>query len=122
MITGVHYRFLVAYSGESNHPQNKIIAAAIDYSAEDWTLSLLPGDETSVQTFPLFTTVSFINKDEQATKEYFPPPPPVLFKVPYDVFYPFVNAAPPSLTRSSSHMLICSIFVIGLASSLLLIS
>lgn len=51
-------------------------------------------DNETTQSFQLSTTVSYIFQDENELKGYEPPPPPVLFKMPYDVFYPFlVNAA-----------------------------
>jgi hypothetical protein len=62
-----------------------------------------PGDNTTTQSFQLSVVVSYIFSNEEKLKGYEPPPPPSLFKVPYDVFYPFVvNSAPPSATRFSS--------------------
>lgn len=52
-------------------------------------------DATSKQNFPLSLTVSFVFQDEDDVRDYVVPAPPVLFKVPYDVFYPFINSAPP---------------------------
>lgn len=46
---------------------------------------------STIQYFPLSTTVSFITNLQQASVDYSPPPPPVMFKVPYDVFYPFLT-------------------------------
>lgn len=54
-----------------------------------------PNDLTSKQTFPLGITVSFVFQDEEDMRDYIVPAPPVLFKVPYDVFYPFLSSAPP---------------------------
>ena len=52
------------------------------------------GDAVSTQAFPLRIAVSFVFRDEAASRDYIVPAPPVLFKVPYDVFYPFLNSAP----------------------------
>jgi hypothetical protein len=46
-------------------------------------------EATSKQAFVFATTVSFIDVEAQALSEYTPPNPPVIFSVPYDVFYPF---------------------------------
>jgi hypothetical protein len=45
-------------------------------------------------------TVSFVFQNEENTRDYIVPAPPVLFKVPYDVFYPFLNSAPPRYAQS----------------------
>jgi len=53
------------------------------------------GDETSRQSISLRVTVSFIFKSATKLQGYVAPPPPVLFKIPYDAFYPFQsNLAP----------------------------
>jgi hypothetical protein len=108
MITSINYRFLVAYTGEHSNPQNKIVAAAMEYTTTNLAMNSLPSDLVSTEVFPLTITVSFIFKERQDTVEYFPPPPPVLFQVPYDVFYPFINDAP----ENYSKMLIINSFVI----------
>lgn len=47
-------------------------------------------DNQSTQSYQLTATVSFVFQDENDLKGYEPPAPPVLFKMPYDVFYPFL--------------------------------
>ena len=96
MISSMNIRFLVAYTAEATNPQNKIIAAAIEYGTSDWTLGISPYDDVSRQTFPLAVSVSFVFEQQQQQQEYYPPPPPVLFTVPYDVFYPFISGSPPT--------------------------
>jgi hypothetical protein len=147
MPTGLAYKFLVATVGEKSFPQNKIISAQVEVIYSNLVFRCaahlacvspfalfrldanhcpppamshrLPiGDTTSTQSFPLSVTVSFINSNEEQITGYAPPAPPVLFKVPYDVFFPFYmsNAASPSTSASSSLGLIAP-----LACSLLLI-
>lgn len=94
MISSLNFKFLVAYTAEVSSPQNKIIAAAIEYGTSDWTMNISPYDESSKQAFPLTVSVSFIFEQQQQQKQYYPPPPPVLFTVPYDVFYPFISGSP----------------------------
>ena len=63
--------------------------------------SVPDSDTTSMQSFPLTITVSFVFPNKQALTGYAPPAPPVLFKVPYDVFYPFfMSPAAPSAAMS----------------------
>ena len=50
------------------------------------------GDEASTQAFALSVTVTFVFRTENILQGYEPPAPPVLFQVPYDVFYPFLSA------------------------------
>lgn len=45
-------------------------------------------------------TVSFVFQEEENMRDYVVPAPPVLFKVPYDVFYPFLSSAPPRYALS----------------------
>jgi hypothetical protein len=88
-VTGVNYKFYVVQTGEKANPQSKIVAAVIDYSTQDIIIRTSSKDESSVQGIPLSVTVTFINSNEQTANGYNPPPPPVLFTVPYDIFYPF---------------------------------
>jgi len=91
-ITGIEYKFLVTQTGEKTHPQNKIIAAYAAFTSTDLTWTSGQLDSYSIKNFPLSVSVSFINKDDVALKGYNPPAPPVLFKVPYDIFYPFYES------------------------------
>lgn len=59
--------------------------------------SVPAGDSSSTQTFALTSTVTYVFDAANKYKRYEPPAPPVLFKVPYDVFYPVLpaqNSAP----------------------------
>lgn len=58
------------------------------------------GDDSSTQTFALTSTVTFVFEQENLYRRYEPPAPPVLFKVPYDVFYPVLKPATNSAPRS----------------------
>lgn len=64
--------------------------------------SLPPNNRNGTQTFQLSVVTSYVPLQEQELDEYIPPSPPALFKLPYDVFYPFTtatsNAAPSSLS------------------------
>jgi hypothetical protein len=93
MFTGLNYKFLVSKSGERINPQNKIVAAIAEVTTGDLLIRVPYGDVTTTQSFPLTVTVSFIETNSQQLKGYFPPAPPVLFQVPYDVFYPFFQSS-----------------------------
>ena len=68
-------------------------------------------DTTKTMPLPLTVTASFVNVDYQTLEGYAPPAPPVLFKVPYDVFYPFYMS-PASARASISPAAIFSSFVV----------
>lgn len=63
--------------------------------------SVPANDAVTKQTFPMTITVSFVFRDEEESRDYVVPAPPVLFKVPYDVFYPFLNSAPAGYSRGA---------------------
>ena len=56
----------------------------------------------TVQSFPLSIAVSFIQINTQALQGYSPPAPPVLFRVPFDVFYPFYQSSAASQSSDFS--------------------
>lgn len=103
-ITGIEYKFLVTQTGEKTHPQNKIIAAYAAFTSTDLTWTNGQTDTSSKKNFPLTVSVSFINKDDVSLKGYNPPAPPVLFKVPYDVFYPFYESSSASTSSKISYI------------------
>jgi hypothetical protein len=100
-ITGIEYKFLITQTGEKNHPQNKIISAYATFTSSDLVWTGAQGDLTSIKNFPLTVSVSFINKNDVSLQGYNPPAPPVLFKVPYDVFYPFYESNSASIASVS---------------------
>lgn len=119
MLSGLKYKFLYSAQGELKYPQNKILAAEVEYITSDW-YSIVPHNDTlTKQAFPLTVTVEFVSVDEQAIEGYAPPRPPVLFKVPYDVFYPFfASPAAPSARASVLSWLaplVCAVLVMPLA-------
>ena len=69
-------------------------------------------DAVSTQTFPLAITVSFVFQDESDLRDYIVPAPPVLFKVPFDVFYPFLSSASPRYA-SSVNVVVLVVAVMG---------
>ena len=101
MLTGLHYKFLVASTGEKSYPQSKIVAAEVEQLVSDLRSNIPYRDTKSTQSFPLEIIVSFIHKDASAITGYTPAAPPVLFKVPRDVFYPFFMS-PASQKASTS--------------------
>ena len=120
MFTSMEIKFLVAKVGEKNNPQNKIVSASIFYTNSDWTINTPVANTVTPQTFSLSLTVSYIYAKQSDLVGYVPPPPPVLFKVPYDVFYPFVlsSSASPSIHKNSFFLIIPVLFsCILLASS-----
>ena len=106
MYSQMNIEFLVAKTGEKLVPQNKIVAASIKYATSDWKTSAVVGDSVTTQNFNLGVTVSFVFTAHNEIIGYVPPPPPVLFKVPYDVFYPFVLSSPAPKTASISMMVL----------------
>lgn len=119
MVSGVAYKFLTSAQGELLYPQNKILAAEVEYVTSDWHSVVPHNDSLTTQTFPLTVTVEFVSVDEQSIEGYAPPAPPVLFKVPYDVFYPFF-ASPAAPQASASVLawlapLVCALLVMPLA-------
>jgi len=85
LTTSLHFQFLVGHVGDVGNPQAKVIGARAYYGSEEVVFS----SESGVQGIALTTTVSFVTIEEKEYAPYAPPPPPVLWSVPYDVFYPF---------------------------------
>uniref|UniRef100_A0A7S1TPI6 Tectonic domain-containing protein n=1 Tax=Phaeomonas parva TaxID=124430 RepID=A0A7S1TPI6_9STRA len=99
LVTGVHYRILWAYTGTTENRQPKIITVEKVYSTETVQWLRPPGAPSDVEQ-PLFltSTATFVEY-VTSSAEYTPPAPPIIFSVPYDVFYPFEigsEEAPPS--------------------------
>ncbi|GMH62948.1 hypothetical protein TL16_g03591 [Triparma laevis f. inornata] len=85
--TATHYKFMWTYVGSTTNPQAKIMAARVEHS----TSPMVFNDNRvagSSQKFPFEVTVDWEYKELNVDK-YSPPPPPIIFSVPYDVFYPF---------------------------------
>jgi hypothetical protein len=118
-ILGLNIQFLVSYSGERSNPQNKIVSALAEIVTSDWTFRIPTNDNTSTQSFQLSAVTSYIFTNEDNLKSYEPPAPPALFKVPYDVFYPFVvNSASSKMSfpaSSSLSMLLSCVSFIALS-------
>lgn len=118
MYSGLSYEFLIAKTGERAFPQNKVIAGRVQYIESDWVWRQAIDDSEETQSFPLSSIVTFVYKDDEKFNGYTPPPPPIIFNVPYDVFYPFEieNAAPsttyPSLSLSISLSISISIALV----------
>lgn len=90
LVTGVHWRFLWANTGTAANPQPKIVAAERYYSAEDVAWVRAPGaPSTATQPIFLSSTATFIQYDVEEAA-YAPPPPPAIFSIPWDSFYPFL--------------------------------
>lgn len=91
MPTGLKYEFLYTWSGEKANPQNKIVATASTVVVSDvvWRSTYENNSTVAVQSIPFQVTATFVNKANAALIGYTPPAPPVLFSVPYDIFYPF---------------------------------
>ncbi len=113
MPTSLHYEFLYAYVGSTQSPQAKIVGARAYYGYEDIVFS----SELGTQHIMITTTVSFTLLGQNGYEKYTPGVPPVLWTVPYDVFYPFDVSAAPSNAPVTS--LPTSAFVSLLLSGLL---
>ena len=117
MRSGLHYKFLVASSGEKNFPQSKIVGVEVEQIVSDWVSDIPHGDVYRKQTFSLEVISSFIYKESIEFAGYVPPAPPVLFKVPHDVFYPFFMspAAPKASVSALSFLapIACTVLLVG---------
>eukprot|EP01035_Chromulina_nebulosa_P017563 gene17563-23129_t len=118
MYSGIDYKFLIAKSSDKTNPQNKIVSATAAVTTTDWVLRVPYNNQHKTQNFQLTITVSFVYVDSQELKGYVPPAPPTLFKVPYDVFYPFQTGASNSFKEFNN--LIGLISVVSLISVFLL--
>ncbi|CAN0403321.1 unnamed protein product [Pylaiella littoralis] len=85
VVSTLEYRVLYAVVGSAANPQSKIVSAAARYGKSDW---IWREEASSEQNFLVCNSVSF-KMHEQETRRYTPPSPPVVFTVPWDVFYPF---------------------------------
>lgn len=110
MPSSLVYNFLVAKSGEKANPQNKIVAASSSVETSNWVWRL-PHDSTSTQTFQFTVTTTFVYTDKNQLTGYLPPAPPVLFEVPYDVFYPFLSSSASSRSVFNTILAVSSIIV-----------
>jgi hypothetical protein len=78
----------------------------VEYGKEDLQFLV---EDSNTQSVVFSTTVSFIPLQGQSSAQYTPPAPPVLFSVPYDVFYPFhIYSAAPARRRASGAALLAS--------------
>jgi len=73
----------------------KIVAVQAQVTTSDVTFRVPYSDNTTTMAVPLTVTASFITTNAQTLQGYRPPPPPVLFQIPYDVFYPFYMGSAP---------------------------
>ncbi len=110
MPSSLVYNFLVAKTGEKANPQNKIVAAASSIETSNWVWRL-PHDSTLTQTFQFTITTTFVYTDKNQLTGYLPPAPPVLFEVPYDVFYPFLSSSASSRSALNAVLAVSSIIV-----------
>jgi hypothetical protein len=97
--THAHYKFAYTNVGNTQNPQKKIIAARVEYSSQPMKFDdkLLGTSATNDFEFGVRVSWKYVQVDETI---YSPPPPPIIFSVPYDVFYPFqIDSAAPSVNR-----------------------
>ena len=59
-------------------------------------------DTTTKEAYQFTVTVTFISTANQVSLDYSPPPPPVLFRIPRNAFYPFSTSAINSASSSST--------------------
>ncbi|KAG5192032.1 hypothetical protein JKP88DRAFT_204591 [Tribonema minus] len=86
---GLAWRFLWAPVGARAAAQARVVAADARYTTQDWAWrDGGGGDAAETQSFLVCSSVSFVQYGSEAVR-YTPPPPPIAFSVPWDVFYPF---------------------------------
>lgn len=112
--SGFNIQFLVSSSGERANPQNKIVAALVEVVTSDWVLSgVAAKDNSTSQNFQVSVVTSFVSLQDQGLQGYIPPAPPTAFKVPYDIFYPFVaNNAPRQIGKAMLSYLMVSMSMV----------
>jgi len=88
--TSINLNFTWSYVGSIKNPQARIMKAEVAYGTEK-----LEFTRENSQSFNFISTVSWTYHD-QSSSIYDPPAPPIIFSVPYDVFYPFEIASPAS--------------------------
>ncbi len=88
IVSSLNWRLLYARIGADGNRQAKIVAASANYGKDRWVWLDDGSTSTTSQVFQVCSTVTFI---EYGAEEaiFHPPPPPLAFKVPWDIFYPF---------------------------------
>ncbi len=92
LVSGVDVEFLTASVGSAGNPQRKIVASRLAYVTDTWAYAREDVRAAgSPQTFQLRTTVTF-TEYKTADPTVFAPAPPVIPKIPSDLWYPFQTA------------------------------
>ena len=87
--TSTHYKIQWTNAGSTTNPQAKIMSAQVEHGTEPMQfMNTIAGGAAQTTKFPFTVTVEW-QYYEIDSEMYSPPPPPILFSVPYDVFYPF---------------------------------
>lgn len=92
--TGIDVEFLVAAIGAASNPQYKIVASRTRYATDNWAYSredVRTSSPALPQTFMLRSTVTFTEYTVDDTT-VFAAAPPVIPKIPSDLWYPFQTA------------------------------
>lgn len=95
IVTGIDIEFLYAAVGSAENPQYKIISSRIMYPTETWTFSredIRTHTPVAKQTFLFRTTVTYTEYKAAADPLLIAPAPPVIPKIPSDLWYPFDTA------------------------------
>jgi tectonic-1/3 len=92
VITEVHYNFLYAKVGQFGNAQKKIVGASVKYVEQDITFRCLGSscNPTATQLFELKAIITFEDSSSDSLKDQIPGPPPIIPKLPKDIFYPFI--------------------------------
>ena len=99
VVTGMHVEFLYAAVGDKNRPQHKILTARATFTTSDWSFDRFDLTATKTHGFMRRTTASFVKFNAGAAVDVVPPMPPLLPKLPHDVFYPFTLSSGAASTR-----------------------
>ena len=87
IVSGLDLEFLTSIVGEASNPQARIVAVRARYALDTWTFT-----EAARQKFVLRTSVTFTAL-RATTTDFVPPAPPVIPKLPSDLFYPFLGTS-----------------------------
>ncbi len=116
IVSSLNWRLLYARVGEHGNRQAKIVAASTSYGKDRWVWLDDGSASATTQVFQVCSTVTFI---EYGAEEaiFHPPPPPLAFKVPWDIFYPFsirngVRRVEPSCVQATIYPVLLSFWFI----------
>jgi hypothetical protein len=120
--TSTHYKIQWTNVGSTTNPQAKIMSAQVEHGTEPMVfMNTLAAGAAETQKFPFTVTVEW-QYYELDSELYSPPAPPIIFSVPYDVFYPFqIDSAAVRRGGGGSLLILCITGGVAIIASMFLI-